>query len=120
MPCLVVIHLRGRGTPGDGDWEINDVVQAFPARKTAGIVEARIGNVWKKDLGLDGSKEFLALYLPDCTEAEAHAFEGRAVADISWESHFTAGEQTTILDQAQTVAFQEKAGVVKAILVVRV
>lgn len=119
MPCLIVVHLRGRGRSGDGDWEANDVVQVFDARKTNNVIEAFIGNVWKTDLGRAGSREFLALYIQDCTLAEARAFGGRAKGVISWESHFTARERDNILNRADTVTFQEKARITKTILRLR-
>lgn len=120
MPCLAVIHLRGRGTPGDGDWESGDVVQVFKARKRNNKIEAFIGNVWMPDLGRDGSRQFLALYIPDCTLDEARAREGRGRANVSWEVHFTGRERDDILDRTVTVTFQERPTIGKAILRQRV
>lgn len=120
MPCLAVIHLRGRGPVGNGDWEANDIVQVFNARKRGGILEAFIGNVWKTDLGIDGSKEFLALYVPNLAITEGYGKAGRAVSNVSWESHFTQTEKDKILDRTKTVSFQGKPGIAKDILMPRV
>ncbi len=116
MPCIAVIHLRGRGRPNDGDWEANDVVQVFDARKRGSVIEAFINNVWMTDLGRYGSREFLALYVPDGNLKDARAREGRGLTNVSWESHFTARERDKILDRTVTIPFQERPSIGKALL----
>ena len=111
MPCLVVVHARGNAT-----WNADDVVQVFDARKRAGAIAAFIGNVWMTDLGRLGSKQFLALWIPNCSVGQARPFEGKGKGRVNWRAHFSAQEQADILDVTKTIAFQEKPGIAKNIL----
>lgn len=111
MPCLIVIHGIGNAV-----WNTDDIVQVFPARKREGRVEALIGNVWMTDLGREGSRQFLALWIPNATVAFARPFEGLGKGRVAWRAHFSASEQNRILDPGITMEFQEKPGIARDIL----
>ena len=111
MPCLIVVHARGNDI-----WNTDDVVQVFDARKTRGAIEAFVGYIWRRDLGSEGSKQFLALWIPNALLSEARPFEGLGKGRVNWRPHFTAQEQTNILDPMKTIPFQEKPGIAKDIL----
>lgn len=111
MPCLVIVHARGNST-----WDTDDVVQVFHAQRRDGKIVAWIGNVWMTDLGRLGSKEFLALWIPNLSVEQARPFEGLGKGRVDWRPHFSAQEQSDILDNTKTIPFQEKPGIAKDIL----
>lgn len=111
MPCLVVVHARGNNT-----WNTDDVVQVFHAQRRVGKIVAWIGNTWMTDLGRLGSKEFLALWIPNASVEQARPFEGLGKGRVNWRAHFSAQEQADILDPTKTIPFQEKPGIAKDIL----
>ena len=128
MPVVAVVHPAGAG-----DWMPDDVIEAFEARKTRGVVEMRINGIWMACIGCGNNGTptgggahtaehvFLQLYIKDSTRAEMYGrgMVGKGMGKATWRTHFTAAEKSRIDDRRQRTQAFEKVAIVKSIITKR-
>lgn len=129
MPCVAVIHVTGRGTPGDGDWERDDIVEVFAARKRQGRIEMWINYMWIDCIGCGDNRGgertaehiFLQLFIPNATRVELYGElkVGRGMGIAAWRTHLSVSERARVDDPNQRTQVFERAPIVKSIIIKR-